>query len=517
MEEKSSIDSLNKRYFFKILSKLITAPLTLIVQAILPRGLGPEVYGKYTFQTNIFQQVISFFDSGTTLAFYTGLSKNLQDKSIIRFYGGYSVIASIIVLITTSLIFLFNQNQSVFPGQEALYIFMTIFFIIITWWSEIIYKIIDAYGLTVNGEKILIYQKVFSGFIIFILYYYNLITLLNVFIYNYIVLFILIIWWTFALYKNKIFILIIPKLSIGDRKEKIIYFWKYSSPLLVYAFFGMIFALFDNWLLMKFAGPIQQGYFGLAFKLSSISFMFTGAMTQLITREFSIAHESNNLKKIASLFEKYIPLLYFVATFLSVFLIIYADFFTKLFGGKEFVKGVMPIAIMLFYPIHQTYGQLSGSLFYSTGQTKIYRNIGIFVLPIGLCFTWIALAPLRNFGFELGATGLALKTVLVQLITVNIQLYFNTKYLKLSFFKFVWHQTYSLIVILLFAYLSRSIVSCFGSNELFSIFLSGILYTASILIFLYFKPSSISLNIEKRNAFIQYFFKKIKFRFYRNN
>ena len=132
MEEKSSIDSLNKRYFFKILSKLITAPLTLIVQAILPRGLGPEVYGKHTFQTNIFQQVISFFDSGTTLAFYTGLSKNLQDKSIIRFYGGYSVIASIIVLITTSLIFLFNQNQSVFPGQEALYIFMTIFFIIIT-------------------------------------------------------------------------------------------------------------------------------------------------------------------------------------------------------------------------------------------------------------------------------------------------------------------------------------------------------------------------------------------------
>lgn len=504
-QEKEALetkDSLNKRYLFKIFSKIATAPLTLIVQSILPRGLGPELYGKYIFQTNIFQQVINFFDSGTSLAFYTGLSKNLKDKGIIRFYGGYSISATLIVLLATSLIFLLNQGQNIFPGQEVAYIYMAIFFTAITWWSEIIYKIIDAYGFTTTGEKILIYQKVISVIFLIFIYYFDLITLANIFIYNYIILFILIAWWTRCLYKNNVFIFNIPKLKLSENKIKLNFFWKYSSPLVVFSFFGMIVAFFDNWLLMKIAGPVQQGFFGLAFKLSSISFMFTGAMTQLITREFSIAHSNNDKKHLATLFSKYIPLLYLVTTFLSVFFIVYADLFTKWFGGAAFIKGVLPIAIMLFYPIHQTYGQLSGSLFYSTGQTKLYRNIGMFMMPIGVIGTWVALAPISNFGLQLGAFGLALKTIIIQFIAVNIQLYFNTKYLGLSFVKFFWHQVYVLLVLLIFAYLSKLCLSFLINSEILSFALSSIIYMIFILIFIYIFPQSVSLTKAKRNELI---------------
>jgi len=498
-------DSLNKRYLFKILSKIVTAPLTLIVQSIMPRGLGPELYGKYIFQTNIFQQVINFFDSGTSLAFYTGLSKNLNDKGIIRFYGGYTIFATLIVLILTSVIFLLNQGQNVFPGQEVEYIFMAIFFTVITWWSEIIYKIIDAYGLTTNGEKILIYQKVVSVIFLIIIYHYDLITLTNIFIYNYIILFILISWWTWCLHKNKVFIFKIPKLETTEKKNKLNFFWKYSSPLLVFSFLGMIVAFFDNWFLMKIAGPVQQGFFGLAFKLSSISFMFTGAMTQLITREFSIAHGNNDKNQLAILFSKYIPLLYLVTTFLSVFFIVYAELLTKWFGGEAFINGVLPIAIMLFYPIHQTYGQLSGSLFYSTGQTKLYRNIGIFMLPVGVVGTWITLAPSTNFGFHLGALGLALKTISVQFIAVNVQLYFNTKYLGLSFLKFFWHQVYVLVTFLFFAFISKILLSLLIKSEIISFALSSIIYVLFVLIFLYLIPESISVTKAKRNDLINNF------------
>jgi len=194
IEKKTLVDSLNKRYLFKIFSKILTAPLILIVQALLPRGLGPEMYGKFIFQTNFFQQVVAFFDSGTSLAFFTSLSKNLDDKSIIRFYGGYSLVTAIIISFVTSLVFLFGLGDSFFPNQEVEYVFLALLFSVVTWWSEVIFKIIDAYGLTISGEKIFIYQKFISLFILLVLFYFGLLSLLNTFLYNFFILFLLIGW-----------------------------------------------------------------------------------------------------------------------------------------------------------------------------------------------------------------------------------------------------------------------------------------------------------------------------------
>jgi O-antigen/teichoic acid export membrane protein len=501
-ENRIPSDSLNKRYLFKIFSKILTAPLLLFVQALLPRGLGPEMYGKFIFQTNFFQQVVAFFDSGTSLAFFTSLSKNLGDKSIIRFYGGYSIVAAIVIFFVTSLVFLFGLGDSIFPNQEVEYIFLALLFSVVTWWSEVIYKIIDAYGLTIAGEKIFIYQKFISLFILFALYYFGFLTLLNVFIYNFFILTILIVWWTRCLYLQGIYIFNIPPISSEEVKVKSVYFWNYSSPLLFYSFSGVIIALFDNWLLMKIAGPIQQAFFGLAFKLSAISFMFTGAMTQLITREFSIAHGNNDKVQLATLFRRYIPLLYFISSIFSVFFITNAEVFTNIFGGDEFRNGTIPVAIMLLYPIHQTYGQLSGSLFYSTGQTKLYRNIGISMMPLGLVFTWLALSPNHLGGFELGALGLAIKTVFLQFIAVNVQLYFNSKYLKLSFLKYLIHQFFTLIILFSIAFLSKWAISLLINSLVLSAFLSGVMYLIFILLVIYIFPQVISMMKQQRDEYI---------------
>jgi len=304
------------------------------------------------------------------------------------------------------------------------------------------------------------------------------------------------------LYFNGIFIFNIPPLIKEEIKAKSIYFWNYSSPLLFYSFSGMIIALFDNWLLMKIAGPVQQAFFGLAFKLSAISFMFTGAMTQLITREFSIAHGKNDKAYLAALFYKYIPLLYFVASIFSVFFIVNAGLFTNIFGGVEFENGTIPVAIMLLYPVHQTYGQLSGSLFYSTGQTKLYRNIGISMLPLGLVFTWLALGPSKYGGYELGALGLAIKTVFLQFIAVNVQLYFNSKYLNLSFIKYLFHQFFVLVVLFFVAILSKWVFSSVFNNLILSTLLSGLVYSIFILFVLYNFPLLISMAKNQRDEYI---------------
>ena len=227
------------------------------------------------------------------------------------------------------------------------------------------------------------------------------------------------------IYSKKNGISLFPKikLEIAQIKNYIMEFWIYSHPLITSSFIVLLAGVLDVWLLQKFAGSVQQGYYGLAFRISGVCFLFASSMTPLITREFSIAFGNKDFGKMRQLFSRYIPMIYAVIVFLVVFISINSGKIALLFGGEKFIKANIVISIMVLYPMHQTYGQLSGSVFYATGQTKIYRNIGIFIQTLGIIAIFFLIAPKIYFGLNLGATGLAIKMILIQFIGVNIQLF----------------------------------------------------------------------------------------------
>ena len=145
------------------------------------------------------------------------------------------------------------------------------------------------------------------------------------------------------------------------------------------------------------------------------------------------AFGNGDITQMALLFRRYIPMLYSIAAYFSCFIAMQADKVIYIFGGSKYKEASIAVAIMAFFPIHQTYGQLSGSVFYATGQTSLYRNIGVTSMLIGLPVTYFLIAPGDKWGINAGATGLAIKMVLLQFIAINVQLYFNSKYLKFSF------------------------------------------------------------------------------------
>jgi len=128
-----------------------------------------------------------------------------------------------------------------------------------------------------------------------------------------------------------------------------------------------------------------------------------------------------------------------VAAYFACFLAVQADKIIYLMGGKNFQRAHLPVAVMFFYPIHQTYGQLSGSVFPATGETIRYRNIGIILMLLGLPLTYVLLAPERMLGLNAGANRLAIKMVVLQALAVNVQLYFTAWTLNLNFRRYVAH------------------------------------------------------------------------------
>jgi len=248
----------------------------------------------------------------------------------------------------------------------------------------------------------------------------------------------------------------------------------------VYAFVVLIAGILDRWMLQKFSGSVEQGFYGLSYQIGIICFLFTSAMTPLITREFSIAFGEKNIREMARLFRRYIPMLYTIAAFFACFIAVEADKVTFIMGGAKFQQATLAVAIMAFYPIHQTYGQLSASVFYATGQTRLIRNINSIFVILGLPVAYFLIAPRNMLGLNAGATGLAIKMITLQFIVVNVQLWYNARLLGLRFWRYFAHQIGSVGILLFIAFFARLIIGfvlSFSGNVFISFASSGILYS----------------------------------------
>ena len=432
--------SLNIRYASKLITNALSVPIALISQAIIPRALGPESFGNFSFLANFFSECVTFLDSGTSIGFLGKLSQRPDDRGLVRFYWGFVTAVGLLVGLLVWLSFGIGIHEFLWPAQPWPVVALAAIAAFAGWAAQIASKMIDAHELTVRGEWIRIGQKVLSLFVLALLFWAGWLSLGTLFAQQTLLWVVLISGWGWLLRMSARALLPSGRVSGADTLRYAAEFYRYSAPLLAYAACGSIALLADRWLLQWFHGAAEQGFFGLSYQIGSVCILFTSAMTPLLTREFARAHSTSDTVEIQRLFSRYIPALFSVAAFMSFFLFVHAETVTSLFGGESFTTAKAAVAIMVLYPMHQTYGQLSGSVFYALGQTALYRNIGIVSMVFGLLLTWALMAPRELGGLNLGATGLAYKMVIAQFFAVNIQLWFNTRLLQLSFRRFLRHQ-----------------------------------------------------------------------------
>ena len=473
-------DSLRKRYAAKLSTNLVGVIIGGVTQAIIPRGLGPEAYGDFSFLTNFFSRFVGFLDMGTSIAFYTKLSQRPNDFGLIPFYLIFSGMASCLLLIFVGCTQLTSTYSVLWPDQELFYIYLAAMWGFLTWFVQILNKIADAYGVTVSSEITKALQRVIGLIMISWLFFINRLDLTNFFLYQYFLLVILGVAFVLVLKRKGYSILRSWKLSFHQIKKYTKEFYHYSHPLFFAAVFGLVFGILGRWMLQYFSGSVEQGFYGLSFKIGSVCFMFTSAMTPLIMREFSIAFDKNDIPEMARLFRRYIPTLYAIAAYFACFVAVEASKVTYIFGGEKFQYATMAVMIMAFYPIHQTYGQLSSSVFYATGRTKLYRNIGVSFTIIGLPLTYLLIAPANMMGLNAGAVGFAISVVAMQFIAVNTQLYFNSKLLNLRFSRYIAHQILTVGFMIGVAVLAKQIVESIlglGKHVIVSFLVSGLIYS----------------------------------------
>ena len=372
---------------------------------------------------------------------------------------------------------------------------MGLYFGFFTWLTQIFIKISDAYALTVSVELIKIGHKVVSLLLLVYFIYLTSFDLDGYFNFHYISLgsFLFILSWLFI--KKQIFsknLFNLKNLSIRNLSKEFI---GYSHPLLITSIIGLISGIFDIWLLQKYAGSIQTGFYGLAYSLAAMCFVFTSAMTPIITREFSKSYEQKNIKEMKRLYYRYVPMLYSLAAYFSIFISMQSETVIEIFTDAKFRDAGLVLMVMAFYPIHQTYGQLSGSIFYATGQTRLIRNISFVIQPVGMILSFSFIYIL-----DFAAVGLAMKMIIGQIIGTNIQLYLNSKYLGFNMKYFILHQVYAVLLFVLIAYISSYIVNF--TSEITSFLISGGIYTVLVIIFSYIFPQIFATSRVEINSLV---------------
>lgn len=366
---------------------------------------------------------------------------------------------------------------------------MGLVFSFFTWFTQIFTKISDAYALTVSVELIKIGYKIVSLLLLLFFIYQLTFDIELYYYFNYISLasFLFIVSWLFV--KKEIFNGILnTMLPIMNLIKE---FVLYCHPLVIYSTILTVSGFIDIWLLQKQAGSEQTGFYGLSYSIAAMCFLFTNSMTSLIIREFSKFYEQKKIDNMRKLFFRYIPMLYSISAYFAVFISFQSENVLMIFVDENFKNAFMVLVVMAFYPIHQTYGQLSGSIFYATGNTNLLKNITLFIAPIS-----IVLAFLFIYILDLGALGLACKMIIIQFLGVNIQLYFNSKVLKFNIKYFICHQIYSVAFFVCLAFIPSFIFSNIFSlkSSLLEFLLSGFFYTVLVIIFSYIFPQIFAIS-----------------------
>ena len=482
---QSATPTLARRYAFKLLANMASVPVYLAMEAILPRALGPAMYGNYSFATNLFQQLSGFLDMGTSTCFYNALSRRRGETGLIGFYMRISLAVGAVTLLVSLAMLIPDAGGLLMPDVPLWLAPPAALWAFLTWWGRVLRSMNDAAGATVASEMARTATSLFSAGLLALLFVSHYLNILTLFLQQYFMLGVtaLAYWHVTKRHWRARERSLHFRLDGSQRRAYTREFFNYSHPLFVQALLSFLLLTAERWLLQWFDGSAEQGFFALSQKVGMACFLFVSAMTPLVMRELSIAWGKGDRADMGRLLDRFAPLLYALAAYFSCFTLAEGPSMALIFGGSQFAAAIAPVQIMALYPLHQAYGQLAGSVFHAAGRTHILRNMAALECCYGFAAAWFFLAPPDLMGLNLGATGLALKTVLVQCLTVNLYLFLASRFIPLSFWRNLAHQIWSLMFLLPPAFACREITMALdmgGTGSLLRFCASGALYTALV-------------------------------------
>lgn len=479
------MDSILKRFSFSLIANVIRALVSFTSVILLARWLGPVDYGRMAFLISTFMAIKSLLDMGTSSAFFTFLSRKRRSSRFVFYFWLWVFCQFLFSLLLVGFILPDTMISFIWKGEPRGLIVLALVasFMQFTVWP-IASQMAEASRQTIKLQKLNVFIACLHLLLIITMWSSGELSIPLLFV-------IIACEWSIAgfiastFYRSKKINDTNPnKTELSDHKT-FSSFLAYCLPFLPYVWLGFASEFADRWILQSFGGSVEQAYYGIAAQFASLSLIATASLTKVLWKEVAESNEVGDKEKVKNLFIVSSKSLFILTACLACCLLPCADRIIEILLGSEYKDGVLALSIMFLYPVHQSLGQISGTMYYALGFTLPYVLIGISHNLISILVAYFMMAPSNAMlpGLELGSIGLAIKMVLVQFVMVNISLFWLSRRIGISYS--IFYQISYLSLFLLIGFGSRLLVDLFFPIEL-ALSIDFILYVfAYICVFVF--------------------------------
>jgi O-antigen/teichoic acid export membrane protein len=410
------------RFAATLAANLIRGGLSFGGSIVTARVLGASGYGDLMFLLGSFTAANQLFDMGTSSAFYTLISRRARGPQFFVAYLGWTVFQFATVTLTVGLLCPEKVIGQIWVGQNRSSVLLAfgVSFLVNQAWGTVS-QLGEASRKTLGVQAAAIAQAVAHFALVAGLAYKGRLSAAAVLW--------LLIFEHFVLAAASGPRWIRHRLTVSDAEDDyravIREFVQYSKPLAAYAWLGFFYAFADRWMLQRTGGAAEQGFFSVGQQFAAVSLIATTSILKVFWKEIAEATEQGDRRRMERLYSLVSRSLYWTGAWISCLLIPYSREILRWTVGQGYEAAWISMAIMLVFPIHQSLGQTQGAFFYASSETRSYVRIGLVSMAASIPLTYLATAPRSATigGLELGALGVAIKLVLVQVVQVNVQAY----------------------------------------------------------------------------------------------
>ncbi len=411
------------RFGATFVSNVLRAGISFVTALLVARGLGAKQYGDLSFLLGTFAGLLQALDSGTTPAFFTLLSSRPRRPLFFVLYAAWTIGVQFgVTLLILAVIMPQSLVTRIWIGHErtAILLAFTASFVTSQIWGTVV-QMGEAARKTIIVQGATAAQALLHLVVILVALRWHWLSIkfiLTLLIAEYIAL-------ALVVAPRLIKFNVARDAEVKESAGEIIrQFAVYCAPLLLYSVVTCVYAIADRWLLQRYGGSAQQGFFAVGQQFATIGLLATTSIVSVFWKEVAEANARGNLERVRQLYRQVRRLLYFGAAAISCGLIPYSREILHWTVGHDYEAGAFCLALMLLYPIHQALGYVQGTFYLAVGDTKRYTLAGIIMMIVSIPVTYLMVAPPSAHppGFALGATGVAVKMVVLQIGAIAVQM-----------------------------------------------------------------------------------------------
>jgi O-antigen/teichoic acid export membrane protein len=435
--------SVRRRFAFTVGANLLRSMLSFVTGMLLARSLGPASFGNMAFLLGTFVAIRQILDMGSSTAFYTFMSQRPQSRRFVNSFFGWLGVQFVVPLCVVGLLFPTHWIEVIWRGQHRGLVLLAF---VAAFMQNSLWPVMQQFGesrrqtLWVQGLGVAIVATHLLAVVLLWLFGgLGLYVIFAAIALEYMAAAIVMYRWL----PNRVSGESVPAEVRSDSVFRL--YLRYCLPLIPYAWVGFAYEFADRWLLQNYGGSVQQAYYAVSAQFAGIALIATSSILNIFWKEIAEAHYKGDHARTHMLYRRISRILFLVGAVVAGYLSPWSAELLRLILSAAYVGGASTLVVMFLYPIHQSMGQIGGTMLYATERVTLQVTIGIVFMLVSMGMTYLVLAPANAVvpGLGLASKGLALKMVGLQIIQANIIAYIIARIWK---WRFDWvYQPVSLL------------------------------------------------------------------------